>query len=118
MNVDIPGCTSGASVAEAAVAGLLELKGVGLDSLANTVLALDGVTRNIVSVCPGLGLLDAGDPCYFCQSFRLRKPSRCGSTCGGAAAALNCGLSVRHAVSFHVCRCVSTKARVRRLGVR
>ncbi len=39
---------------------LLEMEGVMLDSVANTVLTLDGVTGHVLSVCPGFSFLDAG----------------------------------------------------------
>lgn len=39
---------------------LLEREGVMLDAVTNTVLALDGVTSHVLSVCPGLGLLSGG----------------------------------------------------------
>lgn len=47
-------------MAEVAVSRLLEVEGVVLDRLANAVLALNGVAGGVVSVCPGLSLLDAG----------------------------------------------------------
>lgn len=53
-------CTTRASVAEVAMSWLLEVEGVMLDSLANAVLALNGITGHVVSVSPGLSLLDAG----------------------------------------------------------
>lgn len=54
------GCTTRASVAEVAISRLLEVEGVLLDSLVSAVLALNGVTRHVVWVCPGFSLLDAG----------------------------------------------------------
>lgn len=68
---------------------LLEVEEVMLDSLANTVLALDGVTSHVVSVCPWLSLLDAGERCHFSQSFRLS--NRAGDRSTGGASALICG---------------------------
>lgn len=47
-------------MAEVALSRLLEVEGLMLDSLANAVLALNGVTRHVVWVCPGFSLLHAG----------------------------------------------------------
>ena len=77
-------------VAEVAMPWLLEVEGVLLDSLVNTVLALDGVTGHVVSLGPGFGLLDAGYLRDLCQDFWLRKRARDVST----AAALSCGLCI------------------------
>lgn len=52
--------TTRASVAEVAMSWLLEVEGLVLDTLASTVLALDGVTGHLVSLCTGLGFLGAG----------------------------------------------------------
>lgn len=46
-------------MAEVALSWLLEVEKVLLDSLANTVLPLDGITSHVVSVCPGPGFLNA-----------------------------------------------------------
>lgn len=48
------------SVAEVAQSWLLKVEGVMLNTLANTVLALDGITGHVVSVCPSLILLNTG----------------------------------------------------------
>lgn len=58
--VSMCGRRARASVAEVAMSWLLEVEKVMLDSLANTVLALDGVTSHVVSVRPGPSLLNAG----------------------------------------------------------
>lgn len=64
---------------------LLKVERVMLDTLANSVLALDGVAGHVVPVSPGLRLLDAGELCHFCQSFRLGKIVRDGGAEDGAA---------------------------------
>lgn len=51
---------------------LLEVKGGVLDSLADTVLALDGVAGHGVLDGLGLGLLGAGKLCELRQSFGRR----------------------------------------------
>lgn len=63
--LDICRSTARDSVAEVTMSRLLEVVVLVLDSLANAVLALNGVTRHVVRVGPGLGLLDAGQLCHF-----------------------------------------------------
>lgn len=58
-------------MAKATTPWLLEVEVVILDSTVNAVLARDGVTSRVVSVCPGPGLLTDGQFCIH-QRFRLR----------------------------------------------
>lgn len=78
------GRTIRSSVAEVAKSRLLEVEDVVLDSLANAVLPLDGVTGRVVSLHPGPRLVDAGELRRFGQSFKLRGRG-CGCSTGGAS---------------------------------
>lgn len=73
------------SVAEVAKSRLLEVKDVVLDSLANAVLPLDGVSGGVVSLHPAATLWDEGERRRLSQSFELRdggcsRPTR-GASC-------------------------------------
>lgn len=70
-------------MAKAATPWLLEVEAVMLGSMANAVLARDGVTDCVVSVCLGPGLLTDGQFCFH-QRFRLRN-SVCDCSTAGAA---------------------------------
>lgn len=91
----IPGGTSRASVAEAAMPWLLKVEGGWWDALANAVLALDGVAGHL-SVCPGLRFLHAGWLCELCQRFSLEIRARRLWTCW-CSGAESCGLCISRA---------------------
>lgn len=55
---------------------LLEVEGVVLRYLADLVLALDGVARRTVTVCPGLSPLRADYLGLLCQRLRLGNVAR------------------------------------------
>lgn len=72
------------SVAEVAKSRLLEVKDVVLDSLANAVLALDGVSGGVVSLHPAATLRAEAERRRLSQSFELRDRG-CSSPTGGAS---------------------------------
>lgn len=61
--------------------GLVQVEGLVLDSMANAILALDGVTGEAVSLSPGFCFLHTGTLSRFCESFRLMESTRDGTTC-------------------------------------
>lgn len=80
-----------ASVAEAALSWLLEVEGVGLDSLAHPVLAVDGVAGQVAWGRPAPGLPGAGKLCQLRQSFKFRRRGEDSGT-GCSAAGTDCRL--------------------------
>lgn len=86
-------------MAKAATPWLLEVEAVIVDSMANAVLAQDGVTSRVMSVCPGPGLLTDGQFCFH-QRFRLWNSVCDWSTAGAAWVCrfriYNAGSTIKH----------------------
>lgn len=82
-------------MAEAATAWLLEVVGVVLDSLANTVLALNSVAGHMMPLCQNLSL------CHLGYSFGLGQRAEHGLSAGPSTPALCCGLGICNAGQTH-----------------
>lgn len=96
-------------MAEVAKSRLLEVEDIVLDSMANAVLALDGVAGGLVSLHPGATLWDEAERCRLSQSFELRDGG-CSSSDGGVIDLL-LRFWIKHTEKHQqVCECVKPES--------